>query len=143
MICKFCGNEIDDNSDFCFICGQKVEAQTAPAAEVNDTADDVYAQPRQPEAPVAVAQQPAVQAPVAPEQNGTKKGKKVKDPSVAGKAAKFFSFLFVLIGLILYASAVKKGYDKKATSILNSIMTGLCVKMAIINLILAKKYLLG
>lgn len=32
MICKFCGNTIEDNSDFCFICGQKV-AEEAPAAE--------------------------------------------------------------------------------------------------------------
>ena len=31
MICKFCGNVIEDSSDFCFICGQKV-AEEAPAA---------------------------------------------------------------------------------------------------------------
>ena len=30
MICKFCGNVIEDNSDFCFICGQKVVTE-APA----------------------------------------------------------------------------------------------------------------
>ena len=30
MICKFCGNVIEDSSDFCFICGQKV-AEEAPA----------------------------------------------------------------------------------------------------------------
>ena len=44
MICKFCGNIIEDTSDFCFICGQKVaeeaaveeafvEAAPAPVAE--------------------------------------------------------------------------------------------------------------
>ncbi|MBR3948997.1 MAG: hypothetical protein IKJ70_06295 [Clostridia bacterium] len=32
MICKFCGNVIEDSSDFCFICGQKV-AEEAPAFE--------------------------------------------------------------------------------------------------------------
>ena len=31
MICKFCGNVIDDNSDFCFICGQKNPAEETPA----------------------------------------------------------------------------------------------------------------
>lgn len=38
MICKFCGNVIEDNSDFCFICGQKNPAETA--AEKNEAADD-------------------------------------------------------------------------------------------------------
>ena len=31
MICKFCGNVIEDNSDFCFICGQKNPAEEAAA----------------------------------------------------------------------------------------------------------------
>ncbi len=36
MICKFCGNTIEDNSDFCFICGQKVaEEETAAAPAEN------------------------------------------------------------------------------------------------------------
>ena len=42
MTCKFCGNVIEDNSDICFICGQKVEAAPAapeaPAAPVNGPA---------------------------------------------------------------------------------------------------------
>lgn len=34
MICKFCGNIIEDTSDFCFICGQKVaEEAVQPEAE--------------------------------------------------------------------------------------------------------------
>ena len=64
MICKFCGNEIDDNSDFCFICGQKVEAQqVAPVA----AEENVYSEP-QVSAPVAVeaAEAPVYQAPAAP-----------------------------------------------------------------------------
>ncbi len=31
MICKYCGNEIPNNSAFCTHCGQKVEAQPVPA----------------------------------------------------------------------------------------------------------------
>lgn len=168
MICKFCGNEIDDGSDFCFICGQKVEPaqQAAPAAE---SVDNVYSQPQQAAAPVTdtyqaqpaapayaqpaaapvyaqPAQAPAQPvAPAAPVEaaDGKKKNKKVKDPSVAGKGAKFFSFLFIIVGLILYRKAKKAGYEQKAVSILNAMMTGLCVKLAIANVILAKKYLFG
>ena len=45
MTCKFCGNVIEDNSDICFICGKKVEATEAPAAddtkvEAEDKAED-------------------------------------------------------------------------------------------------------
>lgn len=29
MICKFCGNVIEDSSDFCFICGQKTVQEPA------------------------------------------------------------------------------------------------------------------
>ena len=50
MICKFCGNVIEDTSDFCFICGQKV-AEEAPAFEA--------------EAPVA-AEAPATEEAVVP-----------------------------------------------------------------------------
>ena len=35
MICKFCGNVIDDNSDFCFICGQKNPAEEVASAQEN------------------------------------------------------------------------------------------------------------
>ncbi len=35
MICKFCGNTIEDNSDFCFICGQKVAEEEAAAPAEN------------------------------------------------------------------------------------------------------------
>lgn len=158
MICKFCGNEIDDNSDFCFICGQKVEAQQPVAVMAEENVNDVYSQPevqqtvdvqpatneapvyQQPVAPVQsapVAAQPVAAAPV----ETKKKGRKEKDPSVASKAVKFFSFLFALIGLLLYRKAKKSGYEQKANTILNSLMTGVCVKLAIINIVLAKKYI--
>lgn len=154
MICKFCGNEIDDNSDFCFICGQKVEAQQAVPVMAGANANDVYSQPQAAEAPVAAAtvyEAPVYQAPVAqatvseapaaaPAQTNTK-GSKEKDPSVASKALKFFSFLFAIIGLILYRKAKKAGYEQKAVAILNAVMTGVCVKLAIVNIVLAKKYI--
>ena len=56
MICKFCGNVIEDTSDFCFICGQKVAeeaaveeafVEAAPAPEAEEavvTADAPVAQ---------------------------------------------------------------------------------------------------
>lgn len=68
MICKFCGNVIDDNSDFCFICGQKNPAEEATAPAVAEENNDVFSQ-----APVAEAapQAPAFvvgqTAPAAPE----------------------------------------------------------------------------
>lgn len=79
MICKFCGNTIEDKSDFCFICGQKVVqdsateaaqeqvfsqvaapveaapvAETAPVAEAAPAAAPVYAQ----QAPIYAQQAP-------------------------------------------------------------------------------------
>ena len=173
MICKYCGSEIDDGSDFCYICGQKVEPVAPAFAPVNENAvynPGVVEAPAAPAAPVAPATveapvaeaaqnaQPAYQtqvppsfdplqaAPVAPvEAEGGKKKKakkkKEKTPSAAGKAARFFSFLFALIGLILYKKAKKAGNEEKAVAILNALMRGLCVKMAIVCVVLAKKYM--
>lgn len=45
MICKFCGNSIEDNSDFCFICGQKVEAEAASFQ--NAESNDIFSQSAQ------------------------------------------------------------------------------------------------
>lgn len=44
MICKFCGNVIDDNSDFCFICGQKNPAEEAPAVVTAEEKNDIFSQ---------------------------------------------------------------------------------------------------
>ena len=52
-------------------------------------------------------------------------------------------FLFAIIGLILYKKAKKAGNDEKATAILNAIMSGVCVKLAVVNVVLAKKFLFG
>lgn len=164
MICKFCGNEIDDGSDFCYICGQKVE-EPVPAYAAADVYSQPAAAPATPvqapvapaPAPVAAAPAPAAPAPVAApaaapaavseapaEQGGKKKkAKKVKDPNMASRAQRFFSFvLFFIVGPILYKKEKKNGNEAKATSILNATMRGLCVFMAIIVLVLIKKYVM-
>lgn len=62
MTCKFCGNVIEDNSDICFICGQKVEPAAAPAE-----AADAFAPAAAPvAAPVATAAPVYAAAPAAP-----------------------------------------------------------------------------
>ena len=61
MTCKFCGNVIEDNSDICFICGQKVEPVAAPAEAVDAFAPVA---PAAPVAPVAPAAPVATAAPV-------------------------------------------------------------------------------
>ncbi len=117
MICKFCGNSIEDNSDFCFICGQKVEA--AEPAFQPATSNDVFSQAAAPEAPVAAApvapaaeapvaapEAAPVAAPVAEEGKKKKKGKKekaAKDSSQASKALKFFTALFLAVFLAVPA----------------------------------------
>ncbi len=105
MICKFCGNVIEDNSDFCFICGQKVVTE-APAY-----AAQVYSQ--QPEGapaevpPAAAPAEPAAPvytAPVVPD--ACKKCKKVNkkpkapvDPAVLSMRDKVLVGLFAALFL--------------------------------------------
>ena len=97
MTCKFCGNVIEDNSDICFICGQKVEA--APAADA--TADafapvapvaPVYAEapaaPVYAEAPAAPVYAAAPVAPVAPAVDIKAQKKALKAAKKAAKASK-------------------------------------------------------
>ncbi len=169
MVCKFCGNEIDDNSDFCFICGQKVEAQKD--AYVAEPAANVYTQPESAPAandfdvaaaavataePAAAEATPVAEAPVvAPvaetrskkeikaELKAAKKAAKAEKYAVASRAARFFSFVFVLVGLIIYSKAKKEGDEEKAVVILNTFMTGLCVKMGIVIILMVKKFMLS
>ena len=63
MTCKYCGNVIEDNSDICFICGQKVEPAAAPAEAADAFAP---AAPVAPVAPVATAAPVYAAAPAAP-----------------------------------------------------------------------------
>lgn len=153
MVCKFCGNTIEDSSEFCFICGNKVMKEEAPAVyteakpvevpvvapAAEAPAQPIYAQ----QAPV-YAQQAYAAAPAPVAEEG-KKGKKAKkDKSVCSKAKKFFAALFALtfilqfIPWIWYKNAKKAGYEEKAVAILNSLMTGLCIFMAIICGVLIK-----
>ena len=159
MVCKFCGNTIEDNSEFCFICGNKVIKDEIPA-------EAVYTQPAPAEIPVVTADAPADEAqPVyqpAPvyAQAGTtvyaqqayiqtadpKNEKKAK--SACSKAMKFFAALFAatfvlqFIPWIWYKKATKAGYEEKAISILNSTMVGLCIFMAVVSAILIKEFML-
>ncbi len=140
MICKFCGNEIEDGSDFCFICGQKIEAD----APVKEEANAPAAAPAEAEAAVAVAppeaQEPAVEAaPAVP--LDPKAAKKAAKKARAGGFAKFISCIIPLIGLLLYRSAKKKGYEKKAVSLLNATMVGVNLYMVVILAVLVKKYM--
>lgn len=69
MTCKFCGNVIEDNSDICFICGQKVEPAAAPAEAADAFAPAAPVAPAAavaPAAPVATAAPVYAAAPVAP-----------------------------------------------------------------------------
>ena len=114
MICKFCGNVIEDNSDFCFICGQKVVAETpAYAAEVYSQKPEgapADATPVAPEQPVyAAPSEPVYAAPVIPEEKAGKKGKKKAkkakkaETSELKKGKKFFTGLFAALFLIVAA----------------------------------------
>ena len=160
MVCKFCGNTIEDNSEFCFICGNKVIKDEIPA-------EAVYTQPAPAEIPVLTADAPVAeaqpvyqQAPVYAQPGTTvyaqqayiqqvAEPKKAKQPkSVCTKAMKFFAALFAatfilqFIPWIWYKNAKKAGYEEKATSILNSTMVGLCIFMAVICALLIKKFML-
>lgn len=81
MVCKFCGNVIEDNSDFCFICGQKnPKEEKLEATENNDVFSQADAEVPAAEAEVEVtaeaeapaeaevpAEVPAYTAPAAPD----------------------------------------------------------------------------
>ena len=104
MICKFCGNVIEDNSDFCFICGQKVVAETpAYAAQVySQKSEGAPAEV----APAAVPAEPApvYAAPVVPDmckncEKAKKKAKHPVDPSVLSKRDKVLVGLFAALFL--------------------------------------------
>ncbi len=167
MICKFCGNEIDDNSDFCFICGQKVEAKepvyaAAPAANVYtqpeaapaeepfvaddpfvESTDDAFVSESAPVSPAAAAVATAqkTKKELKAEIKAAKKAEKAAKYAIASRAERFFSVLFALVGLFIYSKAKKEGEDEKAVVIYNIFMTALCVKMGIIIILMVKKFM--
>lgn len=120
MICKFCGNVIEDNSDFCFICGQKVVAETpAYAAEVYSQKPEGAPAEVTSEQPVyAAPAEPVYAAPIVPEEEagkkGKKKAKKEKKAKKAGKSAlskggRFFTGLFAALFLAVAGVMVISG----------------------------------
>lgn len=148
MICKFCGNVIEDNSDYCFICGQKVvseapayaaeiysqQPQGAPAQPVYSVAPDqpVYAAPAQP-----VYAAPVV--PAAPEKKKfklSKKGNKVKQPKAPSDPAVFSQKEKILLGFLAAIFLAVAGIMCK-----NLIVVAACVVItAVVAVIYYKKY---
>ena len=155
MICKFCGNEIDDSAEFCFICGQKVsEEATVYVAGDNDVYSHSEAVPAEPSnefsaEPQEVTGEPYVALAEPESENerdefaeAVQELKALKEKIKGIGFERFICFMFAIIGLILYASEKSKGNIEKANALLNALMTGLCVKMGIVILIMGKKYFL-
>ncbi len=138
MICKYCGNELDDNAELCFICGHKVDpVQQEPELVTDDPTAYLLD-----DAKDASKEQPDVSAD-APSAGLTPTSSEVviNKPVKAGKFARFVSFLFALIGLIIYAVKKKNGEEAKANSIANAIGVGLCVKMTALGAFLVKLFM--
>ena len=140
MICKFCGNVIEDNSDFCFICGQKVVAEApAYAAEVYSQKPEGAPAEVAPEQPVyAAPAQPVYAAPVAPVEEpgkkGKKKAKKAKkaEKSSLSKGGRFFIGLFAALFLAVAGLMIING---------KILFALICVAVtAVVALIYSKKY---
>lgn len=128
MICKFCGNEIDDHSEFCFVCGQKIPAQSGQ--------EDLSNEPAAPAADPDAAQVLPVSEPADAEAYANVGP---KDVEKAGKFARFISFLCPLIGFILYAVYTKREQTGKKHSIANAAMSGVCFYLIIGILAVVKK----
>ena len=157
MTCKFCGNEINEGADVCFICGQPVEKpaeapqpeQPAPAEPVYSEPAPVAAQPSQysdqPQpvvAPQPVAYQQPPQATPYPEtpQGGKAKKSKVKDPNKVGKFLLFICALLPFVGAIVYAKNKKN--DVRKVQIANATFVGLDIWLAVICVIFFVKFML-
>lgn len=143
MICKFCGNVIEDSSDFCFICGQKVVAETpAYAAEVYSQKPEGAPAEVAPEQPVyAAPAEPIYAAPVVPAEEPAKKGKKKAkkekkskkaEKSALSKGGRFFTGLFAALFLIVAGVMVIS--DKILFAVICAAVT------AVVALIDYKKY---
>lgn len=126
MICKFCGNEIDDHSQFCFVCGQKIDA---PAPEAQAKPDALPAEP-------AGAETLPVAEPAAAEEYAAVDP---KDVQKAGKFTRFICFICPLIGAIIYMIRAKQGETGKKHSVANATMSGVCLYLIIGILLVVKK----
>ena len=125
MICRFCGNEIADNAEYCFVCGQRV------------TADNAQPEPPKPEAPVQDEPQVApVSEPAAPEEYAAVDP---ADVQKAGKFTRFICFLCPLIGVIIYLIRGKQGQTGKKKSVANATMSGVCFYLIIAIVVVVMK----
>ena len=126
MICKCCGNEIDDHSQFCFVCGQKIDA---PVPEAQAQTDALPAEP-------ASAETLPVSEPAAAEEYAAVDP---KDVQKAGKFTRFICFICPLIGAIIYMIRAKQGETGKKRSVANATMSGVCLYLIIGILFVVKK----
>lgn len=115
MVCKFCGNEIEENAAFCFVCGQKISAADV---QEESTQPEPPANPPQPEPetlPVAEPASPEEYADVDP-----------VDVQKAGRFTRFVCFVCPLIGALIYLIRAKRGQTGKKRSVANATMSGVC-----------------
>ena len=113
MICRFCGNEIADNAEYCFVCGQRVTAAKPPVQQTQNV----------PEAPQAESSPLPVAEPASPEDYADVDP---VDVQKAGKFTRFVCFLLPLIGAIIYLIRAKQGQTGKKKSVANATMSGIC-----------------
>lgn len=113
MNCKNCGCTLDSGAEICYACGTPVDAP-------------------KPEREPYSLEDPAAEASLPEEQTAdTRAAVNVDNAQKAGRFARIVSFLFALVGLILFGVQRKNGEDAKAVSIADSIMAGFCAKMAV------------
>ena len=111
MNCKNCGCALDSGAEICYACGTPVDAPETVREPY--TLDDPVAAPA-----VEEAQQESVRP------------ARVDNAQKAGLFTRIVSFLFALVGLILFGVQKKNGEEAKAVSVADAIMGGLCAKMA-------------
>ncbi len=110
MNCKNCGCALHADADICYSCGTPVESP-AKAHETYALDDS---------APQIPAQEEAVSAAA------------VDNARKAGLFVRIVSFLFAVVGLILFGVQKKNGEEAQAVSIADSIMAGICAKLAVV-----------
>ena len=112
MNCKNCGCALSDDADICYACGTPVDSPEPPR--------DSY-----------VLEDPAPVSEAAEATDAAQSAALVDNAQKASTFARVVSFLFALVGLIVYGVQRKNGEEAKAISVANAIMTGLCAKMAV------------
>ncbi len=135
MVCKYCGNEIDDHSEFCFVCGQNIASQPADDQADAAAAPDTSAQTGETLREADGAQPLPVAEPAAAEDYAAVDP---KDVQKAGKFTRFVCFICPLIGAILYMVCAKKGETGKKHSVANATMSGVCFYLVIAILLVIR-----